>query len=315
MRRQKTPAVARTGVATAARSTMKPGPPSTLPSSSTQAPDARERDQAVHRSGAQPAERRGRLRREHRQRLHEADADVVPGVRDDRRNVASLRPRPARPGGATVSPPAGAGGGREVASPPRLAGRGDAGFEAPRRSGCPDLNWGPLRPERSALPGCATPRSAPVWHTAAAPRVPHRRPRGCRGWPTAPVLSVGAAGPASDADRRPGRGRAQHDARLVGRRADRRRLRRRLPPRLGARRARRAAAAGRRARRRRADRRRPADARPRRPRRRAGPPDPQRRADRPHRRACRSRSRSSVPSSRRPRCRCRRWWRWCPGSG
>src|SRR5688500_4349721 len=28
----------------------------------------------------------------------------------------------------------------------------------PRRSGCPDLNWGPLRPERSALPGCATPR-------------------------------------------------------------------------------------------------------------------------------------------------------------
>ncbi len=27
-------------------------------------------------------------------------------------------------------------------------------------SGCPDLNWGPLRPERSALPGCATPRAA-----------------------------------------------------------------------------------------------------------------------------------------------------------
>src|SRR3954447_1368194 len=27
-----------------------------------------------------------------------------------------------------------------------------------RKSGCPDLNWGPLRPERSALPGCATPR-------------------------------------------------------------------------------------------------------------------------------------------------------------
>ena len=26
------------------------------------------------------------------------------------------------------------------------------------QSGCPDLNWGPLRPERSALPGCATPR-------------------------------------------------------------------------------------------------------------------------------------------------------------
>ena len=28
----------------------------------------------------------------------------------------------------------------------------------PFSSGCPDLNWGPLRPERSALPGCATPR-------------------------------------------------------------------------------------------------------------------------------------------------------------
>ena len=26
-------------------------------------------------------------------------------------------------------------------------------------SGCPDSNWGPLRPERSALPGCATPRA------------------------------------------------------------------------------------------------------------------------------------------------------------
>ncbi len=28
-----------------------------------------------------------------------------------------------------------------------------------QQSGCPDLNWGPLRPERSALPGCATPRA------------------------------------------------------------------------------------------------------------------------------------------------------------
>jgi hypothetical protein len=27
-------------------------------------------------------------------------------------------------------------------------------------SGCPDLNWGPLRPERSALPGCATARAS-----------------------------------------------------------------------------------------------------------------------------------------------------------
>src|SRR3954453_8752971 len=35
------------------------------------------------------------------------------------------------------------------------------------RSGCPDLNWGPLRPERSALPSCATPRNqAQVSHRA-----------------------------------------------------------------------------------------------------------------------------------------------------
>src|SRR5205823_5751347 len=48
--------------------------------------------------------------------------------------------------------------------PQRRPSRNDAG-EPPgspasyRVSGCPDLNWGPLRPERSALPGCATPRS------------------------------------------------------------------------------------------------------------------------------------------------------------
>ena len=34
------------------------------------------------------------------------------------------------------------------------AARGRGGFQ----SGCPDSNWGPLRPERSTLPGCATPR-------------------------------------------------------------------------------------------------------------------------------------------------------------
>src|SRR5215208_4117503 len=38
-----------------------------------------------------------------------------------------------------------------------MKGRGAAN-RASRASGCPDLNWGPLRPERSALPGCATPR-------------------------------------------------------------------------------------------------------------------------------------------------------------
>jgi hypothetical protein len=30
------------------------------------------------------------------------------------------------------------------------------------KSGCPDSNWGPLRPERSALPGCATPRDRAI---------------------------------------------------------------------------------------------------------------------------------------------------------
>ncbi len=44
-------------------------------------------------------------------------------------------------------------------------GRGSRGrnplprIPALRKSGCPDSNWGPLRPERSALPGCATPRA------------------------------------------------------------------------------------------------------------------------------------------------------------
>ena len=37
-------------------------------------------------------------------------------------------------------------------------------------SGCPDSNWGPLRPERSALPGCATPRTAPPRVAAYADR-------------------------------------------------------------------------------------------------------------------------------------------------
>ena len=41
-----------------------------------------------------------------------------------------------------------------------LRGDPDGGNEVSpvKISGCPDSNWGPLRPERSALPGCATPR-------------------------------------------------------------------------------------------------------------------------------------------------------------
>ena len=41
-------------------------------------------------------------------------------------------------------------------------------------SGCPDLNWGPLRPERSALPGCATPRAGESYRFAGRPRAPRR---------------------------------------------------------------------------------------------------------------------------------------------
>ncbi len=37
---------------------------------------------------------------------------------------------------------------------------------ATNKSGRPDLNRGPHRPERCALPGCATPRMAPVSHSA-----------------------------------------------------------------------------------------------------------------------------------------------------
>src|SRR6185312_16424212 len=45
-----------------------------------------------------------------------------------------------------------------LAEPKKKGPVGETWFP-PRLSGCPDLNWGPLRPERSALPGCATPRS------------------------------------------------------------------------------------------------------------------------------------------------------------
>ena len=42
-----------------------------------------------------------------------------------------------------------------------------------RQSGRRDSNSGPHRPERCALPGCATPRRAPVSHTRLAARSPH----------------------------------------------------------------------------------------------------------------------------------------------
>src|SRR5215210_2763712 len=45
-------------------------------------------------------------------------------------------------------------------TPAEVTEPGEARLQVP--SGCPDLNWGPLRPERSALPGCATPRTAKV---------------------------------------------------------------------------------------------------------------------------------------------------------
>src|SRR5947207_8502369 len=57
------------------------------------------------------------------------------------------------------------------------------GTKFPRiQSGCPDSNWGPLRPERSALPGCATPRGGPKssrfrhrWVTFPPLCCPHRQ--------------------------------------------------------------------------------------------------------------------------------------------
>ena len=57
------------------------------------------------------------------------------------------------------------------------------GFRSLRnQSGCPDSNWGPLRPERSALPGCATPRARKGYRlrkqTAASSPEPIARPAG-----------------------------------------------------------------------------------------------------------------------------------------
>ena len=47
----------------------------------------------------------------------------------------------------------------------------DSGFlQALHPSGCPDSNWGPLRPERSALPGCATPRACKIYRRRSARR-------------------------------------------------------------------------------------------------------------------------------------------------
>src|SRR5690242_6227905 len=56
-------------------------------------------------------------------------------------------------------------GAREEENRPPHRYRGSTGPRPGRRrgkSGCPDSNWGPLRPERSALPGCATPRNRPI---------------------------------------------------------------------------------------------------------------------------------------------------------
>src|ERR1700756_3767537 len=56
-------------------------------------------------------------------------------------------------------------------------GEGEVHIEensAESQSGCPDSNWGPLRPERSALPGCATPREAPTLAKPVQTREPLR---------------------------------------------------------------------------------------------------------------------------------------------
>ena len=94
--------------------------------------------------------------------------DERPGGRDDARAQRSSSPCDCRPGsrkgrGRSTSTRAASAGSRAGRwdAPPR--GReGVQGEPAPpwAVSGCPDLNWGPLRPERSALPGCATPRNS-----------------------------------------------------------------------------------------------------------------------------------------------------------
>src|SRR6266480_7816823 len=81
-------------------------------------------------------------------------------------------------------------------------------------SGCPDLNWGPLRPERSALPGCATPRERHKEYPVSARIGPN----------SAATLSSATTrrqGERSDADRQSrngrdgeGRGRGQTGGRL-----------------------------------------------------------------------------------------------------
>ena len=72
---------------------------------------------------------------------------------------------------------------------PAPSGCPRAGASAPRipacgKSGCPDSNWGPLRPERSALPGCATPRAStgyPLARPGARRRAGSRTHRLARG--------------------------------------------------------------------------------------------------------------------------------------
>ena len=58
-----------------------------------------------------------------------------------------------------------------VGEPPdRLNNEAPAGRRRLQSSGRPDLNRGPHRPERCALPGCATPRRS-AWSLAASPPV------------------------------------------------------------------------------------------------------------------------------------------------
>jgi len=70
-------------------------------------------------------------------------------------------------------------------------------------SGRPDLNRGPHRPERCALPGCATPRMDPVSHRGADSRSPARsgedRPQAAASEPAAIFTGAASVIRASDA--------------------------------------------------------------------------------------------------------------------
>src|SRR5262249_59049254 len=73
---------------------------------------------------------------------------------------------PLRPAEAPLAAPTFTGARAELVRPAETSNLAARTKRAPRcealPSGGPDLNWGPLRPERSAIPGCAPPPQRPT---------------------------------------------------------------------------------------------------------------------------------------------------------